>query len=173
VKVPELRSAPVDVDIDVIRDADGWPPEAVLVRICDQAVAAACSQGEVVLADGCELAILFADDERVCDLNSEFRSKDQPTNVLSFPSIGDGVRGEPTHLGDIVLAYETVAREAEESGKPFDHHLAHLVMHGFLHVLGYDHEDEAEARVMEALETRALASLGIADPYADEDEDEP
>lgn len=170
--MPGSRSAPVSVDVDVIRDADEWPREDELVRICELAVAAACSQGEIFLGDGCGVAILFADDERVRDLNSEFRSKDRPTNVLSFPSIGDGVRGEPTHLGDIVLAYETVAREAEEGGKPLEHHVAHLVMHGFLHVLGYDHESEAEARVMEALETRALATLGIPDPYADDEEDE-
>ncbi len=105
-------------------------------------------------------------------LNSEWRGKDKPTNVLSFPMLaraellalaGDG---PPELLGDIALAFETCAREAAEKGVPLDHHAAHLIIHGLLHLAGHDHEISSEAaEVMEALETKALASMGIADPY--------
>ncbi len=100
-------------------------------------------------------------------LNAEWRGKDKPTNVLSFPAFavrpGDAL---PPMLGDIVLARETLAREAEAEKKPFDHHLAHLVVHGLLHLLGYDHETAAEADEMEGAERRALARLEIPDPYS-------
>jgi probable rRNA maturation factor len=97
-------------------------------------------------------------------LNAEFRGKDQPTNVLSFPA----AMGAEDTLGDIALAYETVAREAKEQNKTFLHHAQHLILHGVLHLLGYDHETDAQARIMEALETRLLDTIGIADPYRSE-----
>ena len=118
-------------------------------------------------AGPCELSLVFADDATVQALNAEWRGKDKPTNVLSFPAFplkpGDKL---PPLLGDVILAFETVAREAAEEGKPLDHHVSHLVLHGFLHLLGYDHETDADAEVMEALETRILAKLAIPDPYA-------
>lgn len=113
-----------------------------------------------------ELSIVLTDDAEQQLLNKEWRQIDKPTNVLSFPQIEPfgPVRGI---LGDIVLARETIVREAAELEKPFEQHFAHLVVHGFLHILGYDHIEEADALEMEALETRVLAALGIPDPYAE------
>jgi probable rRNA maturation factor len=113
-----------------------------------------------------EISIVLTNDAEQRDLNRDWRGKDAPTNVLSFPQI------EPFApvfgiLGDIILARETVAREADEQGTPFDHHFTHLVVHGFLHILGYDHIEDDEALQMESLETQILAELGIGDPYAD------
>jgi probable rRNA maturation factor len=113
------------------------------------------------------VSLLLTDDAGMRELNRAWREIDRPTNVLSFPGSGtpgaDGVR----HLGDIALAFDTVAREAEAEGKSLAHHLAHLIVHGVLHCLGHDHEADAEAQTMEALEIEALARLGIADPYRD------
>lgn len=104
-----------------------------------------------------EISVVLADDAFVRELNRTYRGKDKPTNVLSFPS------GE--HLGDIVLALETVAREAEQQGKSFKAHAQHLLVHGTLHLLGHDHEQESEAEVMEQLEVKILKKLGVANPY--------
>lgn len=111
---------------------------------------------------GGAVAVLLGDNVRIAELNKQFRGKDGPTNVLSFP----GPRVDPTFLGDIALAAETIAEEANFQGKRFEHHAAHLVVHGFLHLLGYDHEEPAKADVMEAHERAILATIGIADPYA-------
>jgi probable rRNA maturation factor len=112
-----------------------------------------------------ELSIVLTDDAEQQQLNAQWRGIDKPTNVLSFPQIEPG--GPVTGLlGDIVLARETLEREAAEQSVSFDDHFTHLVVHGFLHILGYDHLAEDEALVMEGLETQILASLGIADPYA-------
>jgi probable rRNA maturation factor len=100
-------------------------------------------------------------------LNRTWRGKDKPTNVLSFPAPEQPGAAGPRHLGDIALAFETLARESEEESKELAHHFAHLIVHGVLHLLGYDHEVEAEAEIMEALEVKALARLGITDPYRD------
>ena len=114
---------------------------------------------------------VFGDDALVQGLNRDFRQKDRPTNVLSF-ALTDGEDaaaargpGEPVMLGDVVLAYETVTREAREQSKSPRDHTLHLVVHGVLHLMGYDHGTEADARVMERMEQRVLADLGIADPY--------
>ena len=112
---------------------------------------------------------MLADDAFVQHLNKTWRGKDQPTNVLSFPA-GENTAGID-HLGDIVLALETITREAREQDKKPADHLTHLVVHGMLHLLGYDHEDDDEAEEMEALERRILAGLGIADPYAEKRQD--
>ena len=102
-------------------------------------------------------------------LNKAWRGQDKPTNVLSFPSASSGLmtHGTELNLGDVILAHETVAREAAELGIPLDHHVRHLVLHGLLHLLGYDHATDEQAQVMEALEARILAGLGIADPYTE------
>lgn len=163
-----LPSGASGLAIEVVREAEGWPDEPELEDIADRSVAAARAAGGIDLVPGAGVAILFADDARVRELNAEFRDQDKPTNVLSFPAAEDGFGGEAPHLGDIVLAFETVAAEAEEGGKPLDHHVAHLVMHGFLHLLGYDHIEDQDAERMEQVERVALAGLGIADPYADE-----
>jgi len=113
-----------------------------------------------------ELAIVLTDDSAIRALNRDWRGKDEPTNVLSFPAQEPGAdRRAPRMLGDIVIAYETAAREAEVEGKPLVHHLAHLAVHGFLHLVGYDHEASEEADAMEGLEVAILARLGVPDPY--------
>jgi probable rRNA maturation factor len=118
-----------------------------------------------------ELAIVLGDDSGIQALNREWRGKNAPTNVLSFPAAHPGVRLGKTrpaspYLGDIVIAYQTVAREAAAEGKPFNHHLAHLSVHGFLHLLGYDHENDRDAQTMERLERSILKRLAVPDPYA-------
>lgn len=112
-----------------------------------------------------DLVVLLTDDAAVQDLNARFRGKDKPTNVLSFPGGDMLMPGVPIHLGDIVLAFGVCRDEAETQGKSLANHLTHLIIHGVLHVLGRDHEDEAEAEAMEAEERVLLASLGVADPY--------
>ena len=122
-----------------------------------------------------EIAILACDDARIAELNADFRDKPQPTNVLSWPSEERGaeIDGETPpppdqtdpELGDIAIAYDTCQREAAEAGKQMADHVTHLVVHGTLHLLGYDHERDADATLMEGLETRILGNLGLADPY--------
>lgn len=118
---------------------------------------------------GGEIAIVLTDDSAIQALNRDWRGIDKPTNVLSFPSANTGASGVPRMLGDIVMAYETLARESTEEGKDILHHLAHLAVHGYLHLLGYDHEEDAKADEMERLESRILASLNVPDPYADDE----
>ena len=151
-----------------IEDA-GWASEmedaeAVCQRALDAAFALVAIEGEV--------ALLLTDDDEMHTLNRDWRGKDKPTNVLSFPGLEGGHAAllppeAPRPLGDIVLAYETCIREADEQGKPFAHHVQHLVVHGVLHLLGFDHEREDEAAAMESLEIRVLAGLGLPDPYAE------
>jgi probable rRNA maturation factor len=131
-------------------------------------VLAALAGAKPKVTGAAELSIVLTDDTEQQDLNRDWRGKDAPTNVLSFPQI------EPFSpviglLGDIVLAHETLEREAADLDKPLEHHFTHLVVHGFLHILGYDHLTEDEALVMESLETQILAGLGVPDPYADSD----
>jgi probable rRNA maturation factor len=105
-------------------------------------------------------------------LNADFRGKPQPTNVLSWPDFDGPVPAPgtaPLFLGNLALAYETCAREADEAAIPLADHAAHLVVHGVLHLLGYDHEEDAEAEAMEEIETKVLASMGIANPYSGEE----
>lgn len=124
---------------------------AVAERAADAALAGI--EGDIV--------VLLTDDTTVQDLNARFRDKDKPTNVLSFPA----AESAAPHLGDLVLAHGVCVREAAEQGKSLADHLAHLTVHGVLHLLGRDHEDEEEAEAMEAEERSILASLGVADPY--------
>ncbi|HEY6633429.1 MAG TPA: rRNA maturation RNase YbeY [Rhizobiaceae bacterium] len=155
------------IAIDIAVEAGDWPQKRKLRGLVEKAVDAALGEAGVDAEAGSELSIVFSDDAHIRRLNSGWRGKDKPTNVLSFPAFpvkpGDKL---PPMLGDVVLAAETVAREAELEGKPTDHHITHLVIHGVLHLLGHDHEDEAEAEAMEALERSALARLAIPDPYA-------
>jgi probable rRNA maturation factor len=115
-----------------------------------------------------EVSLVFTSDDEIRGINAEWRSQDKPTNVLSFPAfpLTPGKMPGPM-LGDIIFAEETLTREAGELAKPFDDHLTHLLVHGFLHLFGYDHMDDEEAEKMEGLETRILAELGLSDPYGD------
>lgn len=154
------------LDIDIALEAGGWPDEAALRTIADAATGAAMVELGIGADAQAELSLLFTDDAHIQTLNREWRGKDKPTNVLSFPAFevapGDPL---PPMLGDIALALETISSEAALDDKPFEHHLTHLIVHGLLHLLGYDHETEEEAEEMEALERRALARLAIPDPY--------
>ena len=105
-----------------------------------------------------EIAIVLANDEEIRELNKQFRGKNKPTNVLSFPN-------EEEPLGDVILSYDTIEREAEEQGKTFRDHAAHLIVHGVLHLLGFDHENARDAKKMEAIEVKLLSELGISNPY--------
>jgi probable rRNA maturation factor len=166
-KTPASAVAAGALDIGLLIEEGGWPNEDTLRAIVDRAVPVALAEAEVKIVDGVELSLVFTDDDSIQSLNAEWRQKDKPTNVLSFPAFpmapGDAL---PPMLGDIVLAYETVQREAELEGKPLENHITHLIIHGLLHLLGYDHETDEEAEEMEALERQALARLAIPDPYA-------
>jgi probable rRNA maturation factor len=152
---------------DLRIEAGDWPPEEALQALADRAVAAAVAAARPPLEDDPELSLVFTDDAHVRVLNAQYRGKDRPTNVLSFPAaqLIPGRFGPP--LGDVVLARETIVAEAADQRLAPDDHLTHLIVHGFLHLLGYDHETDAEASAMERLETAILAMLGIADPYGD------
>jgi probable rRNA maturation factor len=130
------------------------------------AIEAALALAPVKPWPGAELSLLLTDDKRIRIVNRDWRGFDKATNVLSFPAAPPARIGSSPVIGDIVLAFETIVREAEAEEKSFGDHLSHLVIHGLLHLVGEDHETEAEAQRMEALETAALARLGIADPYA-------
>ena len=141
--------------------------------------------GRAVLAaldlpvEGFAVSLMGCDDDRIAVLNADFREKPVPTNVLSWPSeergaefVGEaperpqpGALDDPEPLGDIAIAWETCAREAADQGKPMAKHVTHLIVHGVLHLLGYDHVEEEDAALMEGLEVRILASLGVSDPY--------
>jgi len=155
----------IPVDIDIFVEAGAWPAEVELARLVDRAVAAAFA--ETGVSGASELSVVFSDDAHIRTLNAEWRAKDKPTNVLSFPAFPFPKSGPlPPMLGDIVLASETVSREAALEDKPLANHITHLVIHGLLHLLGHDHETDAEAEEMEAIERAALARLAIPDPYA-------
>jgi probable rRNA maturation factor len=161
------KAEAVAVEIDLMVEAGDWPSEANLEALSKRAVEAALAEAGGRSADPVELSLVFTDDIHIRTLNAEWRGKDKPTNVLSFPAFPVKIGAPlPPMLGDIVLAAETVRREAELEGKPLEHHITHLVVHGVLHLIGHDHETDAQADVMEALERRALARLAIPDPYA-------
>ena len=142
--------------IEIEVEAEAWTgalPDA-------EAVVERAAQAALGTAEG-DIVVLLTDDAAVRELNGRFRDKDRPTNVLSFPAPENAF----PHLGDIVLAYGVCATEAEAQGKTLADHLSHLVVHGVLHLLGRDHEDDAEAEEMEAEEREILAQIGVADPY--------
>ena len=154
---------------EVLVVADCWQREPDAEGVIQRAVAAAAETVDEDVADA-EVAVMLTDDAGIRTLNSNWRGIDKPTNVLSFPALqptAGAPSDVPRTLGDIAIAYETMRREADEEQKPFDHHLSHLAVHGFLHLIGYDHENDGDAEEMEALETQILAHLGIPDPYAD------
>ena len=144
-----------------------WRRRPAAKNIVKSAVKAAA---KAVSTRPVELAIVLSDDSAIRSLNRQWRGKNAPTNVLSFPAAAPGKgRSASPYIGDVVIAYQTTAREAAAEGKPFNNHLAHLAVHGFLHLLGYDHEDDCDADAMERLERRILKRIGVADPYAARD----
>jgi probable rRNA maturation factor len=166
--VPDAPQAP---DIDVVVESTLWdaePASEATLRRAILAAAAAMSAHDMFPGDA-ELAVVLSDDASIRTLNKQWRHIDKPTNVLSFPSGAPRHDGQPVLLGDIVIAYETTAAEAAAEGKPFLHHLSHLAVHGFLHLVGHDHETDPEADAMEALEQDILARLDIPDPYCSRD----
>lgn len=156
---------PERLHLDIILEDGDWRAFAPIEEALDEVADAIARRLDL---DACEAAIALSSDERVRALNRTYRGKDKPTNVLSFPAVEQGQPPGPRrHLGDIVLAAETVAKEAAAEGKPPRHHLQHLALHGLLHLIGYEHESEQQAREMECLEVAILAQIGVPDPYAD------
>jgi len=158
----------MNIALDISVPSDLWrglPRARALAR---ETIAAAVAESGMAGRAEAAVSLCLADDALLRSLNLRWRGVDKPTNVLSFPSAPPGRLAESVGLGDIALAYETLAREANELGVPLADHYRHLVAHGFLHLIGYDHETDREAERMEALETRIMARLGAADPYARE-----
>ena len=163
-----LRRKPA-IAIDLAETSPRWRERLPRRRaLCVAADEAAFAMAKPRLTRRTEVSVVLADDALVRRLNRQWRRIDAATNVLSFPSLDEELPPKaPFLLGDVVLAYETVSREAQEQGKDIADHLRHLVVHGILHLLGYDHDEPGEAEQMEALETQVLARLGVADPYAE------
>ncbi|SFL40127.1 rRNA maturation RNase YbeY [Shimia aestuarii] len=165
------------MNVDILYEDERWQALG-LERLADRAMTQTLRHLGIA-AEGVEVALLACDDARIAELNRDFRDKPVPTNVLSWPSEergaaedGDmpdlpepGLPGMPVELGDIAIAWETCAREAEAGEKPLEAHVTHLLVHGLLHLLGYDHVRDKDATLMEGLETAILGKIGIADPY--------
>lgn len=155
----------MSIDVDVILEDERWSdlmdPKPLVAAIWDR-IMIHCS---VQTTKEFEASILFCSDERIRELNRTWMKKDSPTNVLSFPSSHNPAS---SYLGDIAIAFDTIVSEAKAEGKSACHHTAHMVVHGFLHLLGYDHQTDKEAELMEGLETVVLRDLGIDDPWARE-----
>lgn len=144
-----------DLIIDIARQSEDWP------NIEDQVEAIVCAAlAQIAPVNRGELSVVLSSDPDVQILNRDYRGKDRPTNVLSFP-----MEPKTGLMGDVIFALETLRREAQEQGKTFGDHFAHLLVHGVLHLQGFDHQDEASAEEMEAREIAALAQLGIDNPY--------
>jgi probable rRNA maturation factor len=164
---PSRKRAPapgVTLEVEIVRHGDAWAgevPDATL----RQAARAAMTAGRSLPQGTYQVTLVLTDDGEMRTLNRTWRHKDAATNVLSFPA---GDLGTQDFLGDVVLAYETTSKEAREQNIAFGDHVSHLVVHGVLHLLGFDHIEEEAAERMEALERTALATLGIGDPYAEE-----
>ena len=150
------------MNLDISVDDKDWTAVPNLRKLARRAISAAINDNKV------SLSLLFTSDAKIREINRQWRGKAATTNVLSFPvSAKTPVpAGEPRPLGDIALAFGVISREAEEQKKPIAHHVTHLIVHGALHLLGYDHETDSEAEAMEAREIMILAGLGIENPYA-------
>ena len=154
---------------EVLVVAECWQTEPDAEAVIHRAINTAVEFADADVGEA-ELAVMLTDDSGIRTLNSNWRGIDKPTNVLSFPALqptAGAPADAPRMLGDIAIAYETTRKEADDEEKPFDHHLSHLAVHGFLHLIGYDHENDDDAEAMESLEREILAQLGIPDPYAD------
>ena len=164
-----------ELDIQISVEEGDWPSEEALHALAERVLGAAATYlrevaGQPFPKMPAEVSLVFTDDASIREINAEWREQDKPTNVLSFPAFPLEPGGMPgPMLGDIVIARETVEREAAELEKSFEDHLTHLMVHGFLHLFGYDHMNYSDAEIMEGLETRILAKLGLSDPYAGQD----
>jgi probable rRNA maturation factor len=165
VKPPPAAGAASPIRPEILVEAGSWPAKGRLTALVTRALAAAVTGARVRLAPEAEVSVVFTDDAHIRVLNRRYRRKDKATNVLSFPGVPARQGAFGPLVGDLVFAAETVIREADAGGISLEDHLTHLVVHGFLHLVGHDHEAESEAVVMEGLETAILAGLGIADPY--------
>lgn len=161
-------SQPAVLAVEVVRHGGARGDSAISDATVERAAHAAFAVATPRTAAAYDVTIVLTDDAEMAELNRTWRGKDAPTNVLSFPA--GGGPGEPDPLGDVVIAYETALREADSENTALADHFSHLVVHGVLHLLGLDHMQDAEAERMEDLERRALAALGIADPYPCEGE---
>jgi probable rRNA maturation factor len=161
---PERRTSPPHIDIQV--QSPLWNAQPLAEQTIRDAISAAA--GALSTESG-EVSILLTDDSEIARLNRDWRGIDKPTNVLSFPAsrVGQGDK----LLGDIVIAYETLERESTDESRDFLHHLAHLAVHGFLHLIGFDHETDAQAEEMEGLESRIMMRLNMPDPYVARESD--
>jgi probable rRNA maturation factor len=163
--VPQQRLSPLQIDVQT--QSPLWDAQPLAAQTVREAIGAAAS---ALSTAGGEVSIVLTNDSAIRVLNRDWRGIDKATNVLSFPALqptGARKPGDaPRMLGDIAIAYQTMRREADEEQKPFNHHLSHLAVHGFLHLIGYDHDNDADAEAMEKLEVEILAQLGIPDPYA-------
>jgi probable rRNA maturation factor len=158
---------PNPLQVEISREAEGWPEHLDARAV--EALRAALKLSKAKVTGAAEVSLILTSDAEQRILNRDWRGIDKPTNVLSFPQI-EPFGAVSGLLGDIILARETLEKEAAEQGVSFDDHFTHLVVHGFLHLLGYDHVKDDEALAMEGLETQILASLGVADPYAEIDD---
>ena len=152
---------------DIEQDSPLWDRLPDAEALGERALGLAADMAGVPLLDGAEVSVLLSDDAHIRSVNREWRGHDKPTNVLSFPAVEKTRILRAPFLGDIIIAWETLEREAGAEGKNFADHYTHLLIHGFLHLLGYDHIEEVDARRMEALEIAILADLDIPDPYED------
>lgn len=161
---PERRISPPQIDIQ--KQSPLWDAQPLAGQTVRDAIVAAAS---TLSTAGDEVSIVLTDDSAIAKLNRDWRGIDKPTNVLSFPASGQKAVGGMRLLGDIVIAYETLERECEDENRLFLHHLTHLTVHGFLHLIGYDHQTDAQAEEMEGLESRIMTRLNMPDPYSTRD----
>ncbi len=160
-------SAAAELEIDLTVESGDWPGQDELEALAQKAIATSVRIAELNAMPGSEVSLLLTDDAAIRELNNRWRDKDKPTNVLSFPGSDPSGDVYGPMLGDIVFAFETIRREADELGIDFSDHFTHLVVHGILHLFDYDHQEDDEAEKMESLERAILATLNIADPYQD------
>jgi probable rRNA maturation factor len=158
--MPQRRASPPHIDIQT--QSPLWEAQPLAAQTVRKAITAAAS---ALSTAGGELSIVLTDDSAIRLLNRDWRGIDQPTNVLSFPASGNKTSEDARLLGDIVIAYETLERECDDENRIFLHHLTHLAVHGFLHLIGYDHQTDSQAEEMEGLESKIMTRMNMPDPY--------
>jgi probable rRNA maturation factor len=163
----ERRAAALQIDIQT--QSPLWEAQPLAGKTVRDAVIAAAS---ALSTAGGEVSIVLTNDSSIRALNRDWRGIDKPTNVLSFPAAGQKSGEDARLLGDIIIAYETLERECDDENRIFLHHLAHLAVHGFLHLIGYDHETDTKAEEMEGLESKIMTRLNMPDPYLSSDFDD-